>query len=57
MEILLLAFPDLGADGGLLNYASVTFSYFNVITAVMETVNPDLSILRLIWVNPTPAIL
>ena len=46
MEIQLPICPDLGTDGGILNYASVTLSYFNVITAVMETVTADLPVSR-----------
>ena len=46
MEIQLPACPDLGTDGGILNYASVTLSYFNVITAVMETATADLPVSR-----------
>ena len=46
MEIQLPVCPDLGTDGGILNYASVTLSYFNVITAVMETVTADLPVSR-----------
>ena len=46
MEIQLPACPDLGTDGGILNYASVTLSFFNVITAVMETATSDLPVSR-----------
>ena len=46
MEILLPVCPDLRADCGILNYASVTLSYFNVIAAVMETVKADLPVSR-----------
>ena len=31
MDIQPPACPELGTDGGILNYASVTLSYFNVI--------------------------
>ena len=46
MEIQLPACPDLATEGAILNYASVTLSYFNVITAVMETVTADLPVSR-----------
>ena len=46
MEIQLPVCADLGAAGGVLNYASVTLSYFNVITATMETIKTDLPVER-----------
>ena len=42
MDIQLPAWPDLGTDGDILNYASVTLSYFSVITIVVENVTADL---------------
>ena len=41
MDIQLPAWPDLGTDGDILNYASVTLSYFSVITIVVENVTAD----------------
>ncbi|KAI6649334.1 hypothetical protein LOD99_11700 [Oopsacas minuta] len=46
MELQLPVCSDLGADGGILNYASITLSYFNVMSSVMETVKSDLPVPR-----------
>ena len=46
MEIQLPVCSELGAAGGVLNYASITLSYFNVITAVMEKVTSYLMVER-----------
>ena len=46
IEILLPTCSDLGPDGGILNYTSVTLSYCSVITPVMETVKADLPVSR-----------
>ena len=46
MEIQLPVCSELGAAGGVLNYASITLSYFNVITSVMEKIKTDFPIER-----------
>ena len=36
IKILLPAWSDLGSEGGILSYASVTLSYFSLITPVIQ---------------------